>query len=165
MPVAAKPAKTVLPLGAGETYTAPVAALGVVMLASDSWRIVLFVAAAGCIAAAASAQNVILDAPGFLPPKKSAPPPAPRAPPAVWPRLDPGAVLCRTADDLDRHAANLTARVSGGSTIPADCRIVAQPTGVEILSREGLGRTQVRLTGNVTGWTNVWLPEKAPPGR
>jgi hypothetical protein len=115
----------------------------------------------------ASAQ-VILDAPGLLGQKKPTPlPPAPRAPPTVWPRLDPGAVLCHTEDDLDRHASNMTARVSGGTTQSTDCRIIAQPTGVQILSRQGPGRTQVKLStqGDVTGWTDVWLPDKAPSGR
>jgi hypothetical protein len=123
--------------------------------------------ALGCLALGASAQNVILDAPGFLPQKKGPPPPPPRPAPTVWPRLDPGAVLCRTGDDLERHALNMTARVSGGSTQTTECRIIGQPTGVQILSREGPGRTQVKLSsaGGEIGWTDVWLPEKAPPGR
>jgi hypothetical protein len=120
-----------------------------------------------CVVPPALAQNVILDAPGLLPKKSAPPPPPPRARPAVWPRLDPGAVLCRTEDDLDRHAANMTARISGGDTQSADCRIIAQPTGIQIVSRQGLGRTLVKLSGpgDETGWTDVWLPEKAPTAR
>jgi hypothetical protein len=134
------------------------------MPALRPWRIPLVLAS---LALPASAQ-VTLDAPGFLP--KKAPPPSPsttRAPPAVWPRLDPGAVLCRTEDDLDRHALNMTARVSGGGTQTTDCRIIARPTGIQILSRQGPGRTQVKLStpGDETGWTDVWLPDKAPTGR
>jgi hypothetical protein len=137
------------------------------MLALRPWWSVLFALVLACLAPPASAQNVILDAPGFLPQKRAPGPPPSRAPPAVWPRLDPGAVLCSTEDDLERHAANMTARVSGGSTQTADCRIIAQPTGIQILSRQGPGRTQVKLSvpGNATGWTDVWLPEKAPAGR
>ncbi|HEX3402348.1 MAG TPA: hypothetical protein VHT74_18710 [Acetobacteraceae bacterium] len=137
------------------------------MLASVVLRIVLLVAAICCIGSAASAQNVIFDAPGLMQGKKAPGPPPPRPPPTVWPRLDPGAVLCRTEDDLDRHAANNTARVSGSDTQATDCRIVSQPTGIQILSRQGPGRTQVKLSipGDVTGWTDVWLPEKAPAGR
>jgi hypothetical protein len=110
------------------------------------------------------AQNVILDAPGLFPQKKAPGPPPPRAAPTVWPRLDPGAVLCRTEDDLDRYAANLIARVRGGDQQPADCRLINQAVGISILGRHGPGSTQVKLagTGNVTGWTNVWLPDKAP---
>jgi hypothetical protein len=115
----------------------------------------------------AAAQNVMLNAPGLLPPKKDAGPPPPRAQPLVWPRLDAGAILCRTADDLDRHASNMIARVGGGDIQSADCHAIAQPTGVQIVSREGPGKTQVRLngSGNTTGWTDVWLPDKAPAAR
>ena len=127
------------------------------------WGIVLIGAAVTAVIPVASAQRVILDAPGVTGVKKEPPPPPPRAQPTVWPRLDPGAVLCRTEDDLDRHAANMTARVSGGSTRAADCRIIPLPTGIQILSRQGLGRTQVKLSapGDV-GWTDAWLPDKAP---
>jgi len=128
------------------------------------WPVLLALGLA-CLAPSASAQNVILDAPGLLPKNKPPPPPPPRARPAAWPRLDPGAVLCNTEYDLDRHASNMTARVSGGNTLTADCRIVAQPVGIQIVSRQRPGRTQVKLPGDVIGWTDVWLPEKAPPGR
>jgi hypothetical protein len=137
------------------------------MLALSTWRIGLIAAAACCIASVASAQNVILDAPGLVGTKKAPAAPPPRAPVAVWPRLDPGAVICKTSDDLERHAANNTARVSGGDTQPADCRVINQPTGIQILSRQGPGSTQVKLSNpaNVIGWTDVWLPDKAPSGR
>jgi len=130
------------------------------------WRIILLLVTLACFGSAASAQ-VIFNAPGLMAAKKDPGPPAPRAPPTVWPRLDPGSVLCRTQDDLDRYAANMTARVSGGETQPADCRLISQPTGIQILSRRGPGSTQVKLTaaGDVTGWTNVWLPDKAPTAR
>ena len=137
------------------------------MLALRPWWSVLIAVVLLCAALPASAQ-ITLDAPGFLPKKPAAPPPSTtRAPPAVWPRLDPGAVLCRTEDDLDRHALNMTARVSGTATQTTDCRIIARPTGIQILSRQGPGRTQVKLSaqGDVTGWTDVWLPDKAPTGR
>ena len=136
------------------------------MSVSGIWRFGVFAAIAVAIVPPALAQHVVLDAPSLLQQNK-APPPPPRAPPTVWPRLDPGAVLCRTADDLDRHAANMIARVSGGGTQTADCRIIAQPTGIQIVSREGPGRTQVTLTtpDKATGWTDAWLPDKAPPTR
>jgi hypothetical protein len=137
------------------------------MLALRPWWSVLIPLALACLALPASAQ-VILDAPGLMGPKKTPPPPpASRAPPTVWPRLDPGAVLCHTEDDLDRHASNMTARVSGIATQTTDCRVISRPTGIQILSRQGPGRTQVKLStpGDVTGWTDVWLPDKAPTGR
>jgi hypothetical protein len=137
------------------------------MLSSDIRRIIISAAAATLLASAASAQHVIIDAPSLSGEKKATPPPVPRAQPAAWPRLDPGAVLCRTVDDLDRHAANMTARVSGGDTQAADCRIIPEPIGIQILSRQGLGHTQVRLSapGSATGWTDAWLPDRAPTAR
>jgi hypothetical protein len=137
------------------------------MLASGFWRIGVVAVVAAAVIPAALAQHVVLDAPGIVGDKKAPAAPPPRAQPAVWPRLDPGAVLCRTEDDLSRHAANMTARVSGGDTLAADCRIIRQPTGIQILGRQGLGRTEVKLSvpGNVTGWTDAWLPDKAPASR
>ncbi|HLJ05986.1 MAG TPA: hypothetical protein VKT26_06930 [Acetobacteraceae bacterium] len=129
------------------------------------WQIILGSAVLLAFATPALAQHVVLDAPSLLPPKPKAGPPAPRAPTAVWPRLDPGSVLCKTEDDLTRHAANMIARVSGGEQQTADCHAIAQPVGVQIVSREGPGRTEVKLTGQdgETGWTDVWLPDKPPP--
>jgi hypothetical protein len=89
-----------------------------------------------------------------------------------WPRLDPGAVLCRTADDLAQHTSAMQIRAAGGvggALARPDCRIVTSPTPVDIVTREGPGRTEVRLrrkTANAaageTGWTDVWLPDRAP---
>jgi len=126
----------------------------------------LFVLAAAA-AAPALAQHVILDAPGLVEKKRAPEPPAPRNTATIWPRLDPGSVLCATADDLDRHAANMVARVNGGESLRADCRLIAQPTAIDIVSRQGLGRTEVKLKGpnGATGWTDAWLPDKAPTSR
>jgi hypothetical protein len=131
----------------------------------EKWRIIMGSAVMLAIATPALAQHVILDAPGLLGKKDKAPPPTPRAPTAVWPRLDPGAVICKTDDDLSRHAANMIARVSGGEQQTADCHAIAEPVGIQIVSREGPGRTQVKLAGQngETGWTDVWLPDKPPP--
>jgi hypothetical protein len=88
-----------------------------------------------------------------------------------WPRLDPGAVFCRTADDLVRHASAVQIRATGGpasASARPDCRIVTAPTAIEIVSRAGMGQTEVRLRHKntkpgegETGWTDVWLPERA----
>jgi hypothetical protein len=109
-----------------------------------------------------SAQNVILDAPSLFPPKPKAGPPDVRVPAAAWPRLDPGAVFCRTELDLMHLAANRSGGPDGGV---ADCRIINLPTAIQIVQRRGPGRTQVQVTGaaNQVGWTDAWLPEKAPP--
>ncbi len=83
-------------------------------------------------------------------------------PHAAWLRLDPGAVLCRTRDDLDRLAARRHGEVVAG---PVDCRVIHDPTAVSIMQRNGSGRTEVRMTtskGEDTGWTDAWLPPGAP---
>jgi hypothetical protein len=111
----------------------------------------------------AHAQNVILDAPGLIPAKPKAGAPEVRIPPAAWPRLDPGAVLCRTSEDLARLAAKRSGAEDGGGG--ADCRIINLPTPITIVHRQGLGQTEVQVTGGnkQVGWTDAWLPEKAPP--
>ena len=95
------------------------------------------VATATVVIPAASEQQSF-DAPG-LTGKKEPPPPPPPCSPTVWPRLDPGAVLCRTEDDLDRHAANMTARVSGGDG-PAAELDRPPPTGIRISADSAAAR-------------------------
>lgn len=82
--------------------------------------------------------------------------------PQAWPRLDPGAVLCRTAGDLDRLSARRHGEAVDG---PVDCQVIRNPTAVSITQRNGPGRTEVKLTAaktDDTGWTDAWLPAKAP---
>lgn len=113
------------------------------------------------VAAPAAAQNILFDAPGLLEKKAKVRAPDVKAAPRAWPRLDPGSALCRTEADLARLAANRAHTEGGGS---ADCRIVQIPTAVQIVRRQTPGRTEVRLTDqpSTSGWTDVWLPEKAP---
>lgn len=97
------------------------------------------------------------------------PPPLTDAPRADnGPRLEPGAALCRTAEDLGRRAAVMAARAAGTETTPvqADCVIVNTRTSIEILRRAGTGRTEVRTLAapQRTGWTDAWLPQR-PGGR
>lgn len=83
------------------------------------------------------------------------------APPSAWPRLDPGAVICRSEDDLMHRAAMLRGEPAG----PADCRPITMPTAIQVLHRAGPGRTEVKLTArDETGWTDAWLPGTPPPG-
>jgi hypothetical protein len=104
--------------------------------------------------------QVNFDAPGLLLKKPKPGPPDVKAQPLAWPRLDPGAVLCRSEADLERLAANRHGGPGGG---PAECRIVSQPTAIQIVTRRGPGRTEVQVTGaNETGWTDAWLPSRAP---
>lgn len=118
-----------------------------------------------CLLPAGASAQVKFDAPGLLIKKPKPGPPAPKAAPEVWPRLDPGAVLCRTEADLMRLAANRHGGPGGGA---ADCRLISRPTPIQIVERKGPGRTEVRVTGGTggkagqTGWTDVWLPVQPP---
>ena len=85
-----------------------------------------------------------------------------KAPPQAWPRLDPGARLCRTEFDLDRLAARHNGEDVDG---PINCQVIRDPTAITITQRLGPGKTEVKLTSGqvgTTGWTDAWLPEKAP---
>ena len=122
------------------------------------------------LAAPANAQqppsnsNVTFD-PGMLGLKKPKPGlPDVRAQPLAWPRLDPGSVLCRTEADLQRLAARRAGEAVDGTV---DCQIIRTPTAISIVQREGPGRVEVKISDAKTdssGWTDAWLPDKAPPG-
>ena len=102
------------------------------------------------------------------------------APPVVsgiaWPRLDTGAVLCRTQEDLRRRSEIAAARGAGAEPPPGaapNCRVIRAPTAIDIVERPVPSATQVRLRltpvpgssanrVSETGWTDAWLPEKAP---
>jgi hypothetical protein len=92
-----------------------------------------------------------------------APPPLPPEP-VVWPRLDPGAILCRTRDALTDEQNRLRDGNSAG--LAPGCRIVQDVAAIKILERDGPGQTQVALTSQSgeTGWTNAFLPAEPPPG-
>lgn len=131
-------------------------------------KILLIAACAGTMVFAADAQprdsNISLDAPGFL--IKKPPPGAPdvRAQPLVWPRLDQGAVLCRSEADLIKLGQRRSGDAVDG---PIDCQIIRAATGITIVQRNGPGRTEVTTTNSAapeTGWTDAWLPAKVPSG-
>lgn len=78
----------------------------------------------------------------------------------AWPRLEPGAVLCQSQQDLSRRAALLSKPESDDGARP-DCHLVARAMGVTVLHYAGPGATQVRITRTgETGWTDSWLPDK-----
>jgi hypothetical protein len=108
----------------------------------------------------ASAQ-VIWDMPNVVMQKPKFDVPTMRLHADAWPRLDPGAVLCKTEADLARLAA-----IRRGEQVDRpNCQFIRNPTPILIQHRAGPGRTQVALpeqTG-VDGWTDAWLPERAPP--
>ena len=129
---------------------------GEIMHRSGPWR---YVALCLALSYPASAQ-VIWDMPGVIVPK----PKFDRSTVSrsdVWPRLDPGAVFCRTAEDLQR----LVASRRGEAGPRPNCQLIHAPTAIAIVRRVGLGQTQVTLTdqNGLDGWTDAWLPDRAPP--
>ena len=115
-------------------------------------------------AMAQSGNSDVLFDPGALANKKPRPGlPDVKPEPLAWPRLDPGAVFCRTEADLEK----LTERRSGQAVQgPIDCQIIRAATAISIVQRQGLGKVEVKIsnTGSdeVSGWTDAWLPDKAP---
>lgn len=112
-----------------------------------------------------SDSNVSFDA-GALAVKKPKPgPPDVKAQPLAWPRLDPGAVLCATEADLEKLAARRSGETVDGAI---DCQIIRAATAISIVQRKGPGKAEVKTsnprTDVVTGWTDAWLPDRAPSG-
>jgi hypothetical protein len=107
-------------------------------------------------------SNVSLDAPGSPVKKPRQGTPEVKAQPLAWPRLDAGAVLCRSEADLDRLAQRRSGETVDG---PVECQIIHSPTGITIVQRKGPGRTEVKPSDShpmESGWTDAWLPQKAP---
>jgi hypothetical protein len=85
-----------------------------------------------------------------------------KAQPLAWPRLDAGAVLCRSEDDLSRLARRRAGEAIDG---PVECQVVRVATPITIVQRKTPGQTEVKpSTGQPLddGWTDAWLPDKAP---
>ena len=129
-------------------------------------RMLMIVACLGTFAAPASAQpsdsNDLFDGGGPKVRKPKPGLPEVKAQPLAWPRLDPGAVLCRSEADLIRLAQRRSGEVADG---PVDCQVVRVAIGVTIVQRKG-GRTEVKLSEAQpmeSGWTDAYLPQKAPP--
>jgi hypothetical protein len=130
-------------------------------------RMLMIAACLGVLAAPASAQpkdsNVSFDGGGLTVRKPRPGAPEIKAQPLAWPRLDPGSVLCRSEADLIRLAQRRSGEVADG---PVDCQVVRVAIGITITQRKG-GRTEVKPSDAQpmeSGWTDAWLPEKAPPG-
>ncbi len=83
----------------------------------------------------------------------------------TWPRLEAGAILCQSRDDLVRYQTPTTADPdNAASAQAADCRIIQKRTAIQILDRDGPSRSHVVVTdaSSQTGWTNAYLPSKSP---
>ena len=126
---------------------------------SGLWRSAVLFLALSCPASAQVIWNMQNIA---VPPPKIDRTPLP-ARTDVWPRLDPGAVLCKTQADLTRLAESRRG-------VPGDrpnCQLIQSPTAISIVKRAGPGQTEVSLTNQNSqdGWTDAYLPDRAlPPG-
>lgn len=123
---------------------------------SCPWRLAVLCLA---LSGPASAQ-VIWNVPNIVGPKAKFDRSTVPAPTDAWPRLDPGAVLCRTPEDLQRLAEFRR----GAQIERPNCQLIQAPTAVSIVKRVGPGQTEVAVTAQagVDGWTDAWLPERAP---
>ncbi len=130
-------------------------------------RILIASACLGILAAAAPANaqptdsNVSFQS-GLLMKKPKPGAPDVKAQPLAWPRLDAGAVLCRSEDDLSRLARRRSGQAVDG---PVECQVVRVPTPITIVQRKTPGQTEVKPTTGqpwTDGWTDAWLPDKAP---
>jgi hypothetical protein len=129
-------------------------------------RLLAPLAALLCLASAAGAQsylqnNSTLVVPGTMPD----PGVANRR---INTRLEPGAVLCHSAEELQERQASLVRQQAGGqgagerAWLPAGCVMLTARVPVEVLERLGPGRTRVKVLGRSQeiGWTDAWLPDR-----
>ena len=97
----------------------------------------------------------------------SAPGSMPELKPLVEPRqrLDPGALLCHSEDQLKQHQAAIMARLRGRTAPePAGCHIIGETIAVAVLQRDGQALTQVQLAGDTpqAGWTDSVVRDADP---
>jgi hypothetical protein len=98
--------------------------------------------------------------------QQTAPSPLPPIVAETWPRLDIGAILCASRDDLVSYQRQVAAGPGAAAPRPApDCLIIQQQTAIQILDRDGPSRTHVATTDAAkrTGWTDAYLPATPPP--
>jgi len=97
-------------------------------------------------------------------PQKSQTPVPPPSVPEIWPRLEDGALICKTRQDLVRYQTQMSDGAGAAKGSAADCHTLQKQTGIEILDRDGPSRTQIVTTdkSKETGWTNSYLPSTPP---
>jgi hypothetical protein len=99
------------------------------------------------------------------PQKSQVPTPLP-AVPEIWPRLENGALICKSRDDLVRYQTQIANSASATTAGQApDCHTIQKQTGIQILDHDGPSRTQIVTTDDSkeSGWTNSYLPSTPPP--
>ena len=100
------------------------------------------------------------------PPPQQAPAPPEPAVPEIWPRLESGAIICKSRDDLVRYQTQIANAANAPTAGQAsDCHPIRKRTGIQILDHDGPSRTQIVTTdeSKETGWTNTYLPSTPPP--
>ena len=98
-------------------------------------------------------------------PQQSRTPPEMPNVPEIWPRLEDGALICKSRDDLVRYQTQITNGANDATAGQApDCHTIRKRTGIQILARDGPSRTQIVTTdeSKETGWTNSYLPSTPP---
>jgi hypothetical protein len=98
--------------------------------------------------------------------RHQSPPPTTPFLPEIWPRLEEGALICKSRDDLVRYQTQIAN--SSSATTPAqepDCHTIRKQTGIQILAHDGPSRTQIVTMdeSKETWWTNSHLPSTPPP--
>jgi hypothetical protein len=99
-------------------------------------------------------------------PQQSPAPTAAPTLPEIWPRLEDGALICKSRDDLVRYQTQIGNAARAATAGPApDCHTIRKQTGIQILDHDGPSRTQIVTTdeSKETGWTNSYLPSTPPP--
>lgn len=98
---------------------------------------------------------------GGAPRQRAIAPPPPRLIP-TGPRLEPGALFCRSLEDLRRRVALQSGAAASAGPAPS-CRTLPGALSITVVSRAGPGAAQVQTVGAQpeTGWTDAWLPERA----
>jgi hypothetical protein len=98
-------------------------------------------------------------------PQPTIKPTVPTVTPEPGPRLEIGAILCKSRDDLVGYQTKIIA--SAGAAAPGrapDCHIIEKQIAVQIVDRDGPSRTQVLSTDSskLSGWTNSYLRDTPP---
>ena len=99
-------------------------------------------------------------------PQQSPAPTAAPALPEIWPRLEDGALICKSRDHLVRYQTQIANGASATTAGQAsDCHTIRKRTGIQILDHDGPSRTQIVTTDESkdTWWTNSYLPSTPPP--
>ena len=90
----------------------------------------------GVMASHSAAAQVIWDIPKIVVPKPKFDDSTIKPRADAWPRLDPGAVLCKTEADLQRLAASRR----GEPGERPNCQLIRSPTPIQVERRAGPGR-------------------------